>query len=30
MNDAGKILKYKMREWGAEMIADPENPLSKQ
>jgi fatty-acyl-CoA synthase len=30
MNDAGKILKYKMREWGAQMIADPENPLSKQ
>ena len=30
MNDAGKILKYKMREAGAEMLKDPEGPLKGQ
>lgn len=30
MNDAGKILKYKMREAGAEMLKDPDGPLKGQ
>ena len=30
MNDAGKILKYRMREAGAAMLKDPEGPLSGQ
>jgi fatty-acyl-CoA synthase len=30
MNDAGKILKYRMRETGAAMLKDPEGPLRGQ
>ncbi len=30
MNDAGKILKYKMRETAAAMLADPNGPLKGQ
>ena len=30
MNDAGKILKYKMRQAGAEMLNDPAGPLAGQ
>ena len=30
MNDAGKILKYRMREAAKEMLADPDGPLAGQ
>ena len=30
MNDAGKILKYKMRQAGTEMLKDPDGPLAGQ
>ena len=30
MNDAGKILKYKMRQSAAEMLKDPDGPLRGQ